>query len=229
MGSTAQRDACRAPIEQTQERRPSRTIAPVPCDRSTPAGEMDLIRNGDDAAFGRLIARFTPMLRSCISRYNVGYDDASDVIQTCWEHIYFARARLPLSPKLEAWLWRTCQNTCIDYFRRIDRERVYISAKCGESTLVDRECEVESDCDDRDSERAVEWLAWEIQRLPDLQREVAVHRWMLDQSTAQTAEELGIAAGTVKAALFQCRRALRRRLLCQAETESFIATFVARG
>lgn len=71
------------------------------------------LRRGDEAAWGRLHTRFTPLLRSIVSRHGLRGDDAAEVIQitwtTCFEHIFTLRepAALP------GWLGAICRHESI--------------------------------------------------------------------------------------------------------------------
>lgn len=51
-----------------------------------------------------------------------------------------------------------------------------------------------------------------LMRLPPRQRLIGAYRWMLGWSVAATAEYLGVAPGTVKAALHVARETIRRRM-----------------
>ena len=71
------------------------------------------MRGGDEAAWGRLHTRFTPLLRSIVSRHGLRDDDAAEVMQitwtTCYEHI--ARLREPAA--LPGWLGAICRHESI--------------------------------------------------------------------------------------------------------------------
>jgi len=56
-----------------------------------------------------------------------------------------------------------------------------------------------------------------LRRLPDVQREVLVFRYLLDASVTETAQALGIAEGTVKSAA--SRGLDQLRMLMSAEHE----------
>lgn len=97
-----------------------------------------------------------------------------------------------------AWVVRTAVNANISTWRKRHREQAYAevpdaAGPAGESV------------------EAVDLLA-AIRRLPARQRDVVVHRYLLDLDTATVAAELGIAPGTVKAHLHHALAALRAQV-----------------
>jgi RNA polymerase sigma-70 factor, ECF subfamily len=186
--------------------------------------ELALLRRGDQMALAHIVAHFTPSLRSRLRQYALSYDEASDIIQACWSKVFAARDQLPDAETFDRWLWCIARNACIDFMRCRARQGQHVTSGLSERQLAAiAQHDARTQYDERAVDAAMEWLAWEIQRLPGLQARVAVDRWMLLQSTAQTAEHLGVATGTVKAALHQARRTLRRRLAERPGEDLFAA------
>lgn len=96
----------------------------------------------------------------------------------------------------EAWVVRTAVNADISWWRRRRRESPTSAPPDGVVPLAD----------DRTD------LLAAVRRLPPRQREVVVLRHLLDLSTQQTADQLGIAPGTVASQLHKALASLRSHL-----------------
>ena len=110
-----------------------------------------------------------------------------------------AYARWDVVRELErprAWVVRVALNVATSWWRRLRRER---------ADPPDRPAPP----DERPMDAELVRLVWE---LPLRQRQVVALRVLADMSTADTAEILGVAEGTVKALLHRALRSLRATL-----------------
>jgi RNA polymerase sigma factor (sigma-70 family) len=113
-------------------------------------------------------------------------------------------------PAPKAWVVRTALNANVSRWRRRRRE----VSLADPSVVADRP-------DDRAADGPVDAMIMAaLLRLPVRQREVVALRLFLDLDTAQTAQVLGIAPGTVKAHLTRATAALREELAPAREQES---------
>ena len=125
-------------------------------------------------------------------------DQAQDLVAEAFARAWASWRKLSRHPAPRAWVVRTALNLSVSSWRRHRRELPltgHDAPACGPaSSRVDTE------------------LTAVLQRLPARQRQVVALRILLDMDTAQTAEVLGIAPGTVTAHLTRALTALRTEL-----------------
>ena len=125
-------------------------------------------------------------------------DKAQDLVAEAFARAWASWRSVSRHPAPRAWVVRTALNLSVSSWRRHRRELPLMghdAPACGSASgLVDTE------------------LTAVLQRLPALQRQVVALRIFLDLDTAQTAEVLGIAPGTVTAHMSRALMALRTEL-----------------
>ena len=125
-------------------------------------------------------------------------DKAQDLVAEAFARAWASWRKLSRHPAPRAWVVRTALNLSVSSWRRNRRELPLMdhdAPACGPASgQVDTE------------------LTTVLQRLPARQRQVVALRIFLDLDTAQTAEVLGIAPGTVTAHLTRALAALRTEL-----------------
>jgi RNA polymerase sigma-70 factor (ECF subfamily) len=129
-------------------------------------------------------------------------DKAQDLVAEAFARAWASWPRVSRHPAPRAWVVRTALNLSVSSWRRHRRELPLMdhdAPACGPASIrVDTE------------------LAAVLQRLPARQRQVVALRIFLDLDTAQTAEVLGIAPGTVTAHLTRALAALRTEFAAHA-------------
>lgn len=125
-------------------------------------------------------------------RPDAAEEAVAEAFARAWSH--WPRVRALERP--EAWVVRTAVNADISWWRRRRRE----------SPTDDPPDAVQPVASDRTDLMAA------LHRLPPKQREVVVLRHLLDLSTQQTADHLGIAPGTVASQLHKAMATLRTHL-----------------
>jgi RNA polymerase sigma-70 factor (sigma-E family) len=125
-------------------------------------------------------------------------DKAQDLVAEAFARAWASWRSVSRHPAPRAWVVRTALNLSVSSWRRHRRELPLTGheppARGPASSVADTE------------------LTAVLQRLPARQRQVVALRIFLDLDTAQTAEVLGIAPGTVTAHLTRALTALRAEL-----------------
>lgn len=194
-----------------------------------PAREHDLValcRQGDPAAFARLVAVHESMVFNLAARLLGDGEDARDVAQEVFLQVYRTLGRFEGRSSLKTWIYRIVVNQCHNrrrfwHRRGRDREEVlderlaapdwpggaggwatspYEQARCRERA--------------RRVQQALLGLRFE-------QRSVVVLREIEGLSCEEVAAALGIPEGTVKSRLSRAREALREKLLGLMEERDF--------
>jgi len=172
-----------------------------------PLIEQDLIqraRDGDVAAFEELV-RMHQAIALRVAVLVVGdRSDAEDVTQEAFVKAYHALGRFRQDSPFRPWLLRIVRNEALNQRRRLGRQdrlglRLASDRLSGDAAPSPETVVVAGA--DRESVLAA------VNGLPDRYRQVVALRYLLGLSEAETAETLGIPAGTVKS---RTARALSR-------------------
>lgn len=172
-----------------------------------PAWE-DRFRTGDPSVFRELVTRESPRLLAYALRLTGDRASAEDVVQQVWVQAYRARRSYLGTGPLASWLLAICRRESTAARRREQRHLALSSAlrqhtvtEPGDSTLALPATGEEAD-----------HLLTLIANLPERQRDVLVCRILEERSTRETALQLGIAEGTVKATMHQALQKLRKMI-----------------
>ena len=79
--------------------------------------DLDLLRQGDDLALNRLIARWERPLFAFAWRYVQNTADAHDLVAEIFVRLYHHRSNLRPDTKLAAWLFTALANLCHNHHR----------------------------------------------------------------------------------------------------------------
>lgn len=165
-------------------------------------------RAGDPALFRSLVEDLSPRLLGYAINLTGDHDQAADLLQETWVQAYRRRDTFRGEGPLLGWLVTIAYNRFASErrgeARRLARraEAHAASGPSAGSTLG-----AESSC--VETRQA---LAAALAELPERQRSVVVCRLLEDRSVRETAVQLGIAEGTVKATLHQAIQRLRHLL-----------------
>jgi RNA polymerase sigma-70 factor (sigma-E family) len=158
-------------------------------------------------------AELHPLLRTAYLLCG-SWHTAEDLVQTTFVSLYRAWSRMPSWDDPRAYARRTLTNAFLSSRRRRSaQEQLFAevprSTRAGSTPAAD-------DCatvDERERQREL------LRVLPPRQRAVLVLRFWEDYSVADTAELLGISAGTVKSQTSDALGTLRRSLAAEQPKE----------
>ena len=164
-------------------------------------------QTGDERAFDALLSEFGHRTLAYIRGF--AGDDADDVQQELWLHVFQRISTLADPGAFRTWLFRATRNRVIDWLRRAKRER---------ELLDDAPLRVEStdvatsnpmtDAGFIDPEE----LDAALGKIPPPQREVLLLRYRDDLSYADIALVVGCPLGTVRTRLHHGRKRLQELL-----------------
>lgn len=183
-------------------------------------------REGDRDALAQLIVPFAPGLFRTALRLTRNPADAEDARQEAFLRTVarldqFSGTQSETRDELHAWVSRITANASIDVIRRRREGKVVsLEEPTGtEETLGERIADREENPEARYAKRETRrLLANEITRLaPDL-RQVCLLRDVLQYSTQEVADRLGISAMAVRLRLFRAHRRLREKLAAVLES-----------
>lgn len=170
--------------------------------RALASNLMDRASSGDEAAFGQLAAIVQDGLYRFALAHGLAGDDAAEAAQESLLRAWQRRAAWRSQADAIAWIYGFAMNVVREFRRRRARTR---SADVDLDLLAGR---------DEGGLRGDELnaLATALGTLPPRQREAVACRFLRQMSVRETAEVMGCAEGTVKAAVFAALAALRENL-----------------
>ena len=162
-----------------------------------------LVVQGDQSAFGVLLARHQDAVYGFARRLLADAQEAEDAAQETFLKFYQAAARYRPEASLRTFLLRITRNICIDHHRRKRPELMEdLPEVAGEETPLEL------------LERAIDLdrLEKAIGQLPVNQREALVLRHTEQLRYAEIAEVMALSVAAVESLLVRARRTLHRRL-----------------
>jgi RNA polymerase sigma-70 factor (ECF subfamily) len=161
---------------------------------------------GDAAAYARLLASLTPVLRAAarrgLTRAGQSPDEAEDIVQDVLLAIHLKRHTWNAAEPLAPWVFAIARNKTIDALRRRGR-RVQVALDDFTEQLAAPPAEESLPA--RDVER-------HLANLPDRQRDVVRSIAVEQASVRATADKLAMSEGAVRVALHRGLTTLAARL-----------------
>ncbi len=165
--------------------------------RAEEDAQVRAARDGDEAAFQHLYARYRGAVRAVVLT-QVGWPDADDLTQDVFVLAWQRLDQLRDPARFGPWLLRCARNRCSDHHRRAKHVRV---------TSSDHEVRVSMP----PRSEALEVLA-AIQRMPESYRETLVMRLVEGMSGQEIAEQTGLTHRSVRVNLHRGFKLLRESL-----------------
>ena len=186
-------------------------------DRSSCSKLMDKASSGDDAAFGTLAMAVQDDLFRFGLAHSLRHADAAEAVQEVFLRAYAARKSWQVGGDAVSYLYGIAMNVVREFVRRNRRrggEGLELDSlaggDCDRPGAIGRGHEALSG--DGDDARQRDQLARAMAGLPPRQQEAVACRYLLQMDLRQTADIMGCAEGTVKAAVFAGLANLRKLL-----------------
>jgi RNA polymerase sigma-70 factor (TIGR02960 family) len=181
----------------------------------TETDTLDAALAGDEAAFGRLTARYRRELHVHCYRMLASFDDAEDVVQETFLRAWNRREDFDGREHFRAWLYRIATNACIDALRKRARQPVRAQSFAEVPWLQPYpDPLLDEATDDVVTQRETIELAFvaALQSLPPRQRAALIARDVLGWPATETAVHLGTSVAAANSAVQRARAALQERL-----------------
>jgi len=159
-------------------------------------------QGGDEAAFGKLVARYQTSLLGHAYQLTGREEAAKDVVQDTWIAVVRGLSRLDDPARFAAFAHRILVRRCADWTRRKQRQRKLTGALEQEGPA--REASYPDDATFR--------LRAQLDRLPSDRRTILSLHYLQDVPLSDIAALLRIPLGTVKSRLHHARQQLKRAL-----------------
>lgn len=165
-------------------------------------------REGDVESYGRLVVRYEAVAHRTAFMLGAG-DDTEDVVQDAFVKAYLALDRFRIDEPFRPWLLTIVANESRNRWRRLSRRRTVTLSLVTESETHATGPTPPQVAESRETSRI---LCAALERLPRSQRDVVVCRYLLELSERESAQVLGVPAGTVKSRLARGLKTLRLAL-----------------
>ena len=186
---------------------------------SDPAAEQMLVvaaKNGDEQAFETLFKRHQRKILSIVLRYAHVREDAEDIVQQSFQKAFVHLCKFEGKSSFSTWLTRIAINEALMFLRSIGAVREVPIDDTNDAEGSTGGFEIPDSSPDPEAsylrlERA-QILSETLGNLRPGMRKAIELRELAELSTEQTAEQMGLSVGAVKARIFHGRRKLRERL-----------------
>lgn len=183
-----------------------------------PADELLVIaaKNGDERAFETLFRRHRQKVFRVVMRYARVREDAEDIVQQGFQKAFVHLRRFEGKSSFSTWLTRIAINEALMFLRSCGEVREVSMDDAGDADGSSASLEIPDSRQDPEAsylqqERA-RVLSSALQELrPGMRRAIEL-RELGEFSTEQTALQMGLSVGAVKARIFHARKKLRQRL-----------------
>jgi RNA polymerase sigma-70 factor (ECF subfamily) len=165
-------------------------------------------REGADDLFAALVSLHSPRLLSVAMRLTGDRVAAHDLVHDAWVQAFYRRAQFAGAGSFFGWMLTVMRSCYLDLSRAGIRRRARDDAFARDPLRDDRVAGAEEGAGAGELPTD-EGLLAAIAELTDRQRDVITLRVIDGRSIVETAEQLGIAAGTVKATQSQALRRMR--------------------
>jgi RNA polymerase sigma-70 factor (ECF subfamily) len=176
-------------------------------DQPSPAEERTWVvraRDGDQAAFARLVEVYDRRLLYFVLRFLPDADRALDVLQDVWLTLFRRLPGLRAPEAFRVWLYQIAHDRVVDVVRRERRQEALVEE-------LGHECNGVAEGPALSLEQA-EFVHHALDLLRPEHREVLLLRFLEDLSIQEMADTLRLSIGTVKSRLHYARLALRREM-----------------
>ena len=170
---------------------------------------VDAAREGDDAAFERLVEATYRDTFTLAVRLTGNEEDARDVTQEAYLRAYRGLSRFRGDARFSTWMYRVTANCAATYLGRRNRHRHEQLPEAGE--LVDLRTDVDPELR-ADAADTRDRLLEALDSLAPKLRAVIVLRDVYELSHDAIAEELGISTTAAKVRLHRARHKLRSEI-----------------
>ena len=182
---------------------------PQPCTSDEPT--VEALKAGSEHAFRCLFEQERERLHNFVRKIVEDADEAENIVQETFAEAYRQIDDFRGEAKVSTWLFSIARHLAYGHLRTAKRHNYaehetieFLQAEQGDASTVTQEAV------ERSERRRIVHDA--LQELPDHYRRVVQLRDLEEQSTTETAEQLGLTEGNVRVRLHRARKKLRGHL-----------------
>ena len=187
---------------------------PQPCTADDP--KVDALKAGSEHAFRCLFEQEKERLQHFVRKIVDDADEAENIVQETFAEAYRQIGDFREEAKVSTWLFSIARHLAYGHLRKSKRHNYkehdtieFLQAAQGDATTVTQEAV------ERSERKHIVHDA--LQELPEHYRRVVQLRDLEEQSTTETAEQLGLTEVNVRVRLHRARKKLREHLCDRME------------
>lgn len=161
---------------------------------------------GDKGAFEELYHRYQPYVYNIVNGIVQNADDARDVTQDVFLHVYDSLSRFRGGSAFSTWLYRVAVNAAITHVRK-EKRHPQIPLEALREFRADIDAEPEQQATRAETQQAVQEM---LAQLPEQQRAALILRYFQELSLEEMAEVMNCSVAAVKVRLHRARNSFRR-------------------
>ncbi|MFA9392022.1 MAG: RNA polymerase sigma factor [Prolixibacteraceae bacterium] len=166
---------------------------------------IDLVRNGDTAAYSYIVERYSGMVYSLSLKLLRNETDAEDLAQEIFLIVFKSLSKFKGSSKFSTWLYRIAYNKAVSRLRKTNRlaftESEFFLEFHGENDTQEMELS--------DEEENIQSMQMAIGELNQAEQVLIMLYYYEDQSVEDIAKITAQSASNVKVKLFRIRKKLK--------------------
>ena len=190
---------------------------PMPDEKLSDHQLIDATRNGDEAAFGEIMARYRGPITNYLYRFLNDYEEAVDLAQETFVRVYFALDRYHTEFAFSTYVYRIATNLAISEIRRRKRRRLlsltglFQAEGDSEVEFQPPDSRILQDAALIDDERS-QTISRAIASLPEKYRVPIILRDVEGKTYDEVAEIMELGLGTTKSRISRARGLLKHKL-----------------
>ena len=137
---------------------------------------------------------------------------AEDIVHDVFLRVWQKQASLVMKERLKSYLFKSVQNSCLDYLKHLKVSDDYFNASITRFKIEEINFDKENQVNIEDEERLIN-IYEELEKLPPKCREIFTMHYMEERKTSDIAQILGLSKRTIEAQLYKALKKLRSVLL----------------
>jgi RNA polymerase sigma-70 factor (ECF subfamily) len=182
---------------------------------SSKDGEIDALiqrcLNGDETAWTTIVQQHRRKVFNVAYKFVGRHEEAEDLTQEIFLKIFRSLGTFDSRANFQTWLISVSRNLCIDYYRKVRKERMTIDRRVDSSELSPASAEPGPVAALEQRDRVV-LLREALDALPESLRTAVLLRDIQELSYQEIAERLRLPEGTVKSRINRGRLELARQI-----------------
>jgi RNA polymerase sigma-70 factor (ECF subfamily) len=167
---------------------------------------LEGIRKGQESAYRELFREYYRPLTVFALRYVNDLDQARDLVQDLFVHLYENRAAIQINTSLRAYLFQSVRNRCLNYLdqqksRREHQDKIRISAL--------KEDNLEAEIERNELEHRIFQI---VDKLPDQCKKIFLLNRVKGLRNEEIAQQLGISKRTVETQISKALKVLKAKI-----------------
>ena len=167
---------------------------------------LEGIRKGQESAYRELFRDYYRPLTVFALRYVNDLDQARDLVQDLFVHLYENRAAIQINTSLRAYLYQSVRNRCLNYLdqqltRKQHQDKIRISAL--------KETNLEAEIERNELEHRIFQI---VDKLPDQCKKIFLLNRVKGLRNEEIAQQLGISKRTVETQISKALKVLKAKI-----------------